>query len=535
VELKVSLNLKRRDKSKRRIGEAGAALLIAIFALLLISVVAIALVVTSMTDSSLQSNYRTSTESYYAALAGLEEARGRLLWKNPDYINITNSYPTLMSPGGLPTFGLTQVFYIVNPASGETVDPQSVNPANYPDTEYQTEFGWPLSGTVVTEIPSVSVVAGLPGPLYKWVRITPATEKSLNIDVDGNGIQDSATSLLYDPANADNLNPIKPSPGLIVPAPPATIPATAVQALEITALAVLPTGSRRLLQYVVAPLVISSAPSLGAAGNTFPGALTLDGNNVTFQDPGGAPNYKIDGRDGCSATIPQGAVESIGYTNSADHAAIYAQAVPNKNNYPGYPMIPTGPPPPTYIPTTPSIPNPPSTLRPSWENPATLDGVVQDITNSADVVINASANGADISSRAPTMSAANPMTIVINGDLDLGGWHNTGYGLLLVTGTLHYDPDASWNGLVLVIGQGIISSSKNGTGGIQGAVVVAKTRDTSGNLLTTTTLGSPFFGTQSSYGSNPGFGIIYSSCLAQTAQGPLSYKVLSFREIPLTN
>lgn len=503
--------MKRHYKTKRRVGETGVALIIAIFALLLISVVAIALVVTSGTDSALQSNYRTSTASYYAALAGLEEARSRLFWKNPYYINAT-------------TLGLTQVLYIVNPAGGETVDPQSVNPANYPDTEYQTEFGWPLSGAVVTEISSMPVVGGLPAPLYKWVRITPVTEKSLNIDVNGDGNMDPLTLLNYDPENSDPSNPPKPSPGLTGFANGRT-----VQALEITALAVLPSGSRRLLQYVVAPLIVS--PSMG--GTDPPAALTLDGNNVTFQDPG-KPGYTIDGRDTCKPA--PAAVESIGYTNAVDYAGIHAEVWPNKSNYPGFPVTLTGPAPGTYTPTIPSLPSPPSAVRPSWLNPATLDGVVQDITNSADVVINKStATGSDISSRAPTMSPSNPMTLVVTGDLDLTGWHNTGYGLLLVTGTLHYDPDASWNGLVLVIGQGIFASSKNGTGGIQGAVIVAKTRDSSGNLLPTTTLGPAFFGTQTSYGSNPGFGIIYNSCLAASAQGPLGYKILSFHEIPLTN
>ena len=50
-------------------GERGAALLIAIFALLLISVVGIALIVSSGTDSALARNYRTSANAYYAALA----------------------------------------------------------------------------------------------------------------------------------------------------------------------------------------------------------------------------------------------------------------------------------------------------------------------------------------------------------------------------------------------------------------------------------------------------------------------------------
>jgi len=97
--------------------------------------------------------------------------------------------------------------------------------------------------------------------------------------------------------------------------------------------------------------------------------------------------------------------------------------------------------------------------------------VAQDITRSADVVINGSATGTTISTKAPTMSSSNPMTIVVNGDLNLNGWHGFGYGLLLVTGTLIYDPDANWNGLVLVIGQGIYYSNMNGSGGIQGAVL----------------------------------------------------------------
>ena len=79
--------------------------------------------------------------------------------------------------------------------------------------------------------------------------------------------------------------------------------------------------------------------------------------------------------------------------------------------------------------------------------------VMQDIENSADLVLTGSVTGADISAKAPLMSAASPMTIVVNGNLNLSGWHNSGFGLLLVTGTLYYDPDASWNGIVLVVGQ----------------------------------------------------------------------------------
>jgi len=124
------------------------------------------------------------------------------------------------------------------------------------------------------------------------------------------------------------------------------------------------------------------------------------------------------------------------------------------------------------------------------------------------------------------------MTIVVNGDLDMNGWHSTGYGLLLVTGTLHYDPDATWEGVVLVIGQGSFVSTRGGTGGIDGAVFIAQTRDTAGNLLTS--LGPSSF-SQTGTGLDVGRGINYNSCFARAAQGPISYKVIAFKEIPLAN
>ena len=74
--------MKHKRQFDEHCSERGVALLIAIFALLLISVVGIALIVSTGTDSALARNYRTSTGAYYAALAGLEEGRGRLLWKN---------------------------------------------------------------------------------------------------------------------------------------------------------------------------------------------------------------------------------------------------------------------------------------------------------------------------------------------------------------------------------------------------------------------------------------------------------------------
>src|SRR5258706_10076022 len=127
------------------------------------------------------------------------------------------------------------------------------------------------------------------------------------------------------------------------------------------------------------------------------------------------------------------------------------------------------------------------------------------------------------------MSATNPMITVVDGDLTINGWHNTGYGLLLVTGTLTYDPDASWDGIILVIGKGQFVSTKDGTGQINGVVLIAQTHDpVSGKLLST--LGPPSF-----QQTGAGNGIHYSSKWVAASQALASYQVLSFREVAQKN
>ena len=511
------------DKHRR---ECGAALLIAIFALLLVSVVAIALIVSSGTDSALAGNYRTSASAYYASLAGIEEARGRLLGTNPNPIVLPAT-----------PMGLANVVYIINQGTGGPVVPENTaNPATYPDIEYFQEYGVNVAARVITKINSVSPVAGLPGPLYKWVRINAVTEQSLGdcsigncsvsgVDVNGDGNVDPFSPLFYDPANM-NASRNAMVPGLIETlTPPAT--AQPSQALEITSYAVLPNGSQKMLQAIVRPVV--EFPSLTAPG--FTAALTLAGNNVTFTGPG-TNSFVINGQDPC----PNAAVmlPAIGYTTApltgdASQSNIVAGATP-ATNYVGSSTVSSPPPPPTA--PTGSIVNVGSTLNLNWLTPSGLEAVVQDITNGADAVINGPATPGSFPSG---MSASHPMTIVVNGDLDLNGWHNTGYGLLLVTGTLKYDPDASWQGVVLIIGQGNFVSTRGGTGEIDGAMLIAKTRDAAGNPLSS--LGASSFSQTGPGGvnSNVGQGINYNSCLVRSAAGPITYKVVSFREIPLAN
>ncbi len=491
-------------RQSARTGQSGSALLIAIFALLLISVVGIALLISTGTDTALAGNYRTSTSAYYAAAAGLEEGRGRLLWRNPAFLNTSNAYPTLFSGQGTPSFAINDVVYILNPntASGETVDP--LNGASpYADQEYGSEFTWGLAGANVrAPVNSVSPIPAIPipGPLYKWVRLNAVSEKALNIDVDGLNANDGLNPLYFN------------GTGLYRCLPPG--PCAGNQALEVTSFAYMPDKSTKLLQYIVAPSSLNL---------NFPSALTLAGNGVIYTGPDSSM-FQIDGNDptsGRTCTTPAlGAVPAIGYTNPLDQTNVTSGTSSHPGNYIGLP--------PPSPPATPSILQ--VNLGTTLQKPSQVESLIQNIILGADVVIQNSATGDDLPSG---MSPTNPMTVVVNGDLNLSSHSNwstfTGYGLLLVTGNLYYDPDVSWEGIVLVLGKGNFSGSHGGIGRIDGALLVAQSR----NPITNAVLPDPNLGA-SSVTFNPstgGYGIYFNSCTILQAQMPSTYRVLSFREI----
>src|SRR5205823_11308127 len=123
----------------------------------------------------------------------------------------------------------------------------------------------------------------------------------------------------------------------------------------------------------------------------------------------------------------------------------------------------------------------------------------QTIIQNADVVLGSgasyTANASDLHTATTTagMSSSNPVSVVINGNLDISNWggdgYGQGYGLLLVTGTFTYDPDTNWNGIILVIGQGIVNGSHQQYKQINGAMLVAKTRDSNNQVLTGSKIG----------------------------------------------
>jgi len=517
-----------KDRKTGCRSEKGIALLIAIFVLLLISVVAISLLVSSGTETALGANYRASSTVYYAALAGLEEARGRLLPKNPTYFGAGVISPTTQFPLG-------QTLYVINRLQGENIVPWDSSNMYY-DKEYQSEFNAAASSASWQSKYSVwdNNIQGFPGPIYKWVRITAATERSLYLDVNADGVYDLTTPIYYNSAQVDSLG--RPAPSLILTATP---PPTAVQVLQITSLAYLPNGSQKLLQYVVAPVAMNLA---------FPATITLDGPNVaptsgsyTFTVPWGA-NFFLDGTDqffspgagGCVAGNPGPIpVRGFGYSNNDSSAATIMDAIGQHvgdtatyGDYKGLGVSPN-----VYYVGNPPPPGPPS-LSGNLQNLAGVNSVVSTLTQVADVTLDGMMTPvlqSDTNNVMPAgMSATNPMTVVVNGDLDTTGWTGAGYGVLLVTGTFTYDSNSTWNGIILVIGKGIFYSHvfSQGTGRINGAVFVATTVDGAGNPLGS--LGSPMF----DFGGQGNQGIYYSSCWVQYVQSSTKYRVLSFHEIP---
>jgi hypothetical protein len=460
---------------------------------------------------------------YYAASAGLEEARARLAQNDPNSFKTTwtTFYP---APGT--TLPIGTVGYVLNPGPTETAGNIL---ATYPDTEYDSEFGPGALASATVKPPTLSIWnktpmttnLNFPPPMYKWVRINAASEKSLNLDVDADGLADSITPLYYDGAHFSNSS------------------AVGRQVFEITALAVLPNSSgqssQKLVQYLAAPGRLTLPPVIGfapLAGLTLSGS---PGNSPTFHPPATNPQYAIKG-DGwdCSGNPTGSPVAAIGlmgdYSGSSYNSDLngIVNGIPAGSVGPPttYQQSYTGNTPPHALPDVEYLTGFPANLQ----TPAQVDAIAQNMIQNADAAFvpagSSSTQTAFLTSLG--MSPTNLMTVIANGNLDISNWSNDGYGLLLVTGTFTYDPDTTWNGLVLVIGQGVVNNSLNGQyKQINGAVFVAKTRDGSGNLLTGRIGGASV----SFLDAMQGYGIRYSSCWVQKAQPYSTYKILSFHEI----
>jgi hypothetical protein len=349
--------------------------------------------------------------------------------------------------------------------------------------------------------------AANPGPLYKWVRINAVTEASLQVNVGNHALPlNSLLPLYYD---GTHLTTSTVSPNR--------------QAFEVTSLAVLPNGGRKILQYVVAPVSYNL---------NFPGALTVAGQIGSFQGANSNP-YHVDGHDqqggapavpGCINNAPAVAGIAVSNGNSTSGVTNVAQVIaglPRPDHYSGS----SG--------ATPDVSA--VTTTGSLATPDSLDTIIQTIKQNADAVIPNPPNPANYNNSGTTynfggpgwpssVTSTNPGVVYVDGSFDLGP--NTGSGILVVTGNFTYHGNSGWNGIILVVGDGTTTFLGNGggSGSFNGAIFTATTRDANGVQLAN-------FGTANfDITGGGGNGVYYNSCWVNKVQQPPSYTVLSFRE-----
>jgi hypothetical protein len=280
----------------------------------------------------------------------------------------------------------------------------------------------------------------------------------------------------------------------------------------ITALGYSPAGARAMVQ-------IEAAPAIRALN--MPGALTLAGPSPIFGAPN-SNNFEINGTD-----HPNGYVDSHGNLTAPAPAGCATATSPPHPSIGVYddPNNPTTPSSVTTVLTdipanrlstsypglnaSPDVQNVYGALGEQGTTPSGFDSIVSAVSALSGATIYVG-NQTDSTINLGSLSGATPPVMtpaidVVYGDLTMNGSTN-GYGILVVTGTLTFRGNMSWNGIVLAIGQGNIVFAGGGSGTINGSVLVAKTKDTSGNELNV--LGTPTL----DWSGGGGNGIYYDHC-----------------------
>lgn len=530
--------IQRKTKAEK---EGGVALIIVLLALLVLSAVAMGMMYSANMETEINANYKDSLRTFYAARAGLMEARERMRSRTAlTYIAPPNAMPGAGTCPSVASSGLCGIVYILNPdATGSPTLADIANASSmYYDDELCKEHFSGLSLTcgsnysnfsnVAVGFASTSPFTGTSASIpYKWVRITLKQNNSTNSycvngSYNGSTCTNTGTQVCY-----SGISTATPAETLLTgyASCQAAVSATGdlYPVYVITTLAVTPTGARRIEQYEVASVNFPPVPS----------ALTMAGSlaNASFNTPSSS-NFGINGIDTgiCTGTNTIGCYPSTapalnppctggnnkpaeGLYNSPSQAyvqnALTAGGV-KTNNFVGSTGIGTN---------SAGVITPAAALT----SPSALDALVANIATSADTLIvgNATSNPTNFG------TDSNPLVTVVEGDANFKGNSTTvptGAGILVVTGNVTVNGDFSWDGLILVIGKGSYTVTGSGSGTITGAIFVAQTKDpTTGAELST--LGVP---TVAYNGGGNGY-FQYNSCWATGVSNP-SFQVIAARE-----
>jgi hypothetical protein len=521
-------------KRNLRNKERGMALLIALMALFLISAIGLGMMYMSTGETSINANYRDTQTAFFAMRGGLEEGRDRLR------SNATHAIPNL--PTTLPGTANSIVYIVNSSGGGDTVDPRQPN-NQYFDDELCHETlnpaavcgSAPPAGSVRwPAVASIDPYSGTPSSLkYKWVRITLKQNNTLpNALVAPIDATHTATSqVCWDSTTNQEvlLSYLNSLGGPGTPYPDCdtarTIGGQQVGPLYIlTALAITPSGSRRIGQYETAAETITPPP----------GALSLDGPGQPaniFSQPS-SNQYYVNGNDGSApsgsppakagCTPNQPAAPAIG-TSATGVTDIDANLLgpPNRSDH--------------YIGSTPSPSVQDDTTQLSggmYANPSTLNNLVSMLADGADATLNnCSMNGSTYNGNTAACTppaqglgtVANPQITYVNGDFNMG--NASGAGVLVVTGDFNVTGNGQFTGLVLIVGQGIMNVNGGGNGTFYGSVFIANTNGHTSPFTQLATVGQPLL----NWNGGGGNGIYYNSCWADAING-MHYQVIASRE-----
>jgi hypothetical protein len=325
---------------RNRDSEKGVGLFIALFALMLLSAIGLAMVYAADTETSIDSNFRDQQTATYAAISGLQEARDRLIL-GTSIGGTTTVSGKIDWPTDLPSTSAANIIYIINPRSGETIEPWKPN-TRYYDWELcsaqenmpsgfcnSTNHTPPSTTTWYTVIDDSDATQGASWhrtvPLnFKWVRINlKANNMVSNVPVtwpntDPSLVCWSGTGQINLPSGYDKTcSPTGALTAINVPTG-----ATGYTGTPSVSIGAPPSGGTQ----AVAQAVVSDTASGAISGLT----LTSNGTNYTSN-----PTVTISGGGGLGATAyatfaPANShpLASVSMTSAGSPTGCFASATP---------------------------------------------------------------------------------------------------------------------------------------------------------------------------------------------------------------
>ncbi|HET7439866.1 MAG TPA: hypothetical protein VFJ47_01080 [Terriglobales bacterium] len=484
-------------RTRRESSESGISLILALLTLLLITAIAAGLVMLSNTETNISANFRDEQTAFFSARGGIEEVRDRMRQTAPAAPAGTNLWGNINALT-LPLGANGSVIYVTNPAVGEVVQPWSATigglPNKYADPEVCSETttagvctGTPLLPTGAnwyqTPVSSAAAApyAANPPLLWKWTRINLKTNSSVapNYTNGNNGAGVANFPVCWNGSNEIAVNAA--SCGANVP--------PYLPVFMLTTWAITPSGTHRMVQ---SEMALVTFPPL-------PGALTFAGPGATYGSTNSNP-FHINGTDtAATPCAPAGNKPAIAaYDNNTATALTGDLARPD--HYSGYPPGSSTAVAPSVSNTGPTAPPPGNTMGPLG-TVSGLQNLVNAVTGIADQVV--PPPGGTPSSLG---TSSNPVIDVVQGDVSLASVH--GYGILLVEGNANFTGNTSWDGLILIIGNGSLTVSGGGGGQINGGVLVAN--------INTGVVGNTPGPPTVDWSGGGGNGIYYNSCDANS-------------------